>query len=503
MIVFVGAVVIGATGAFFSDTETSTGNTFTAGAIDLKIDNESYYSANVDGQGNLVLNTGTSWLEPLDLDGQFFFNFRDLKPGDWGEDTISLHVNNNDAYACVDVRLDSDDDNNLTEPEEENGDDTGGVGEGELADAVNFIWWADDGDNVLEEGEDLLQAGPLGNLEVGQVTTVALADSEDSIFDSEDLNDGALTGSNTYYIGKAWCFGEFTRGSVLNNADTGPIVRGPGFSCDGSDEDNTTQTDGLTATISFMAVQSRNNGGFVCAPHLGGEDEGEENVVVNPNSLNGWIIDNFDASTGLSTGVAPTVSGTDGDFVTGPGTPPVGTGSFSQNIGTNGNDAQRLMTNAFNGMTLSSFTQIEYSTYVDTAVSDQATYIQLRIDKDGNGTTDDRLFFEPVYQNGTYGALSYSSAVPNQCGGDPSCVVNDTWQTWDADIGGWWSVNDSAGGPPNTKLADYITQYPGAKLSTTEPAFRMQAGGGAGAWDNFLGNFDKLIVNGTTYNFEI
>ena len=33
------AVVVGATTAFFSDTETSTGNTFTAGSIDLKIDN--------------------------------------------------------------------------------------------------------------------------------------------------------------------------------------------------------------------------------------------------------------------------------------------------------------------------------------------------------------------------------------------------------------------------------------------------------------------------------
>ena len=38
MIVFVGAVVAGGTGAFFSDTETSTANIFTAGALDLKVD---------------------------------------------------------------------------------------------------------------------------------------------------------------------------------------------------------------------------------------------------------------------------------------------------------------------------------------------------------------------------------------------------------------------------------------------------------------------------------
>ena len=52
MIVFVAVAAIGATGAFFSDTETSTGNTFTADAIDLGIDNHSYY--------NGVLNASTT-----------------------------------------------------------------------------------------------------------------------------------------------------------------------------------------------------------------------------------------------------------------------------------------------------------------------------------------------------------------------------------------------------------------------------------------------------------
>jgi len=37
----VAAIVVGGTIAYFSDTETSTGNTFTAGAIDLKVDNTS------------------------------------------------------------------------------------------------------------------------------------------------------------------------------------------------------------------------------------------------------------------------------------------------------------------------------------------------------------------------------------------------------------------------------------------------------------------------------
>jgi predicted ribosomally synthesized peptide with SipW-like signal peptide len=44
VIAAIGAIYTGSTGAFFSDTETSSGNVFTAGAIDLKIDNESYYN---------------------------------------------------------------------------------------------------------------------------------------------------------------------------------------------------------------------------------------------------------------------------------------------------------------------------------------------------------------------------------------------------------------------------------------------------------------------------
>src|SRR3989338_5857040 len=98
IVVFATALIVGGTGAFFSDTETSTGNTFTAGAIDLQIDSESYYRG--------VLNASTTWQVAKDLEeGDMFFSFDDLKPGDWGEDTISLHVNSNDSYLCMDVSL--------------------------------------------------------------------------------------------------------------------------------------------------------------------------------------------------------------------------------------------------------------------------------------------------------------------------------------------------------------------------------------------------------------
>ena len=44
----------------------------------------------------------------------------------------------------------------------------------------------------------------------------------------------------------------------------GPDFRTAGFICNGSSLDNSTQTDSLTADVSFEAVQSRNNPNFLC-----------------------------------------------------------------------------------------------------------------------------------------------------------------------------------------------------------------------------------------------
>ena len=257
-----GSLALGGTGAFFSDVESSLGNTFAAGAIDLKIDNTSYY--------NGVFNQDTSW-ELRDLTVEKFFNFLDLKPGDFGEDTISIHVDTNDSYICADITLTSNDDNGFTEPESLV-DQTDGAGMGELANAVNFIWWADDGDNVLEVGEDVISQGPIGNLVLGEPVKVALADSQNNIWSDAP---GPIDGNETVYIGKAWCFGNLSvepevqdgEGQVGipgEDSSNGPDQRGAGFSCDGSLLGNNTQTDSLTADVVFSAVQARHNPDFVC-----------------------------------------------------------------------------------------------------------------------------------------------------------------------------------------------------------------------------------------------
>lgn len=269
----IGAIGYGATNAFFNDTELSTANVFMSGAIDLLVDNDSYY--------NGVFNEGTSWGSPdpvnLDEDTFLFFDFDDVKPNDYGEDTISLHVETNDAYLCANVTLTSNDDNGCTEPEglPEGVDVTcgdPGEGEGELAGLINFIWWADDGDNVLETDETVINTGNFDGLGVGNSYALALADSDENIWTGVG---GPVPGQETQYIGKAWCFGDIAEAALTpddyispaeDNDESGTAgePEDGGFTCNGADLDNISQTDSLTADISFEAVQARHNDDFQC-----------------------------------------------------------------------------------------------------------------------------------------------------------------------------------------------------------------------------------------------
>lgn len=275
----VGAAAVYTTTAFFSDTETSTGNTFVAGAIDLKVDAMAHYAGmycdletgtwfdeetqSIEPQSSQwpdLLGTGCtgSW-ELTDLDeSHVFFDYGDLKPGDEGESTINLHVQDNDAWACVSIVPTLNDDNGSTEPELEAGDapDGDSIFDGELAQNMHFSVWADvcdetgnypnayPGDNIYQDGCDLQLTEGTG---FNQPVTWALADANTpNIF----TNSGPLAGGDDYYIGVSWGL----------PTDTGNMV----------------QTDKYMADISFEVVQSRNNPDFVCPV---------PDIVAQPNTL--------------------------------------------------------------------------------------------------------------------------------------------------------------------------------------------------------------------------
>lgn len=246
------------TQAFFSDTETSSGNTMTAGAVDLQIANESYYNGNP--------NANTSWeLRPA-LTNEKFFDFSDIKPGDWGEDTITLRVENNPVWACAEIAITQDDDGTCTDPELVDDpscvQDNENLFDGEIAQNVSYVIWNDDGDNVLEDNESpsaILAQGKLDQLEAG--IKLALVDSQ---VNNLGGNPGdAMLGETNYFLGKAWCFGDMTLVPVAQGSENSP-ENNPGFTCDEAGINNASQTDVLQADITFNVVQTRNNPNFVC-----------------------------------------------------------------------------------------------------------------------------------------------------------------------------------------------------------------------------------------------
>lgn len=151
----VGATAAGTTFALFSDSEDSQQNTFAAGEIDLKIDwNESYNGEPVETQ-ELTDNPG-----PI-------FNLTDVKPGDEGKATVSLHVGSNPAYVHFNATQTANLENGCTEPEAEVDQSCGnpGQGEGELGQFQQFTIWYDDGDNVRQDDEEIIFEGTAEELD--------------------------------------------------------------------------------------------------------------------------------------------------------------------------------------------------------------------------------------------------------------------------------------------------------------------------------------------------
>ena len=212
----VAAVAVFATQAYFSDTEKSEGNKFTAGKLDLRFQ----------------VGGGTVWSEvngaPL-FNGEVAFlggGTNDLKPGDKDEKTVKLWVDDNPSCGRVSINVTEDKDNSCTTPELLD-DPTCNIDQntaGELNDQVNFAVWKDpDCNNILDGNETILVSGPLTG--------------------DKAYNIGAIpTGEgNAECYGIAYCFGTWS-----------------GTSCNGALVNNAAQTDSFKADIIIDAIQKRN-----------------------------------------------------------------------------------------------------------------------------------------------------------------------------------------------------------------------------------------------------
>lgn len=223
-------------------------------------------------------------------------------------------------------------------------------------------------------------------------------------------------------------------------------------------------------------------------------------TVVSSAGMQGWDTRSSDNTAVMS-------------FRTGAGTPPLGNGSAQFVTAADGNQYSMLYSQAFAGVRLDSITSMGYSTYVHANTGGQAPYLVLRLDNDGDGNYDDRLYFEPTYQDGTYQTNPIGPALPNQCPSISQCVDHDAWQTWNVVTGGWHD-GSGPGGTFFGTLAQYvalhanatIVNYPSAPPTSSPAGVYFVAGAGAPDWNNFSGNVDAFTigVNGAvnTFDFE-
>lgn len=179
----------------------------------------------------IVGGTCTLW-DLKDLgEGDYYWNYNDVKPGDYGINIISLHAYDNDAYACLITHDIVDAEDTVVDPEIEAGDDIASI-IGELSQFIKIFAWEDSAqNNIYDSGENVLL--PVNTPLTGRIPV-------------------SLTESNTKYVGIAWCAG--TQG-----------LSGNTITCDGSSMGDIAQTDIMTAAITAYAEQQRNNEEFDCA----------------------------------------------------------------------------------------------------------------------------------------------------------------------------------------------------------------------------------------------
>ncbi len=177
-----------------------------------------------------------------------------------------------------------------------------------------------------------------------------------------------------------------------------------------------------------------------------------------------------------------------GAFASGPGTPPLGVGSLTLATPT-GADKVTLFNYDHVGTRLADVRSMSYSTWRTTGTGQQVAAINLQVDVNGaapGGFTT--LVFEPVY-NTAQGA-----------------VVNGTWQSWDAYMGGnaiWWSSNAIPGAPNRDTFVPWSTIVAANPDAVIVGGFGVNQGSGNPALVSSVDalHFDTPSVS-VTYDFE-
>ena len=206
-------------------------------------------------------------------------------------------------------------------------------------------------------------------------------------------------------------------------------------------------------------------------------------IVVTPTSMSNWAFDNRDGSGAITSPPAPVT----GSLVTGPSTPPLGSGSANLTTPSGAGDTgSEIRNTGYVGTALSMIDALSYSTYATAWNGQQLPYFELYL------STGGRAIFEPAYS-------------PAQ-----GAVALNTWQTWDTLAGGWYDTNGNGGPGANViSWSAIVAANPGATIVNSGDGlggvrFSIGFASAANNFNAYLDNFTIGITDGptTTYDFE-
>lgn len=195
-----------------------------------------------------------------------------------------------------------------------------------------------------------------------------------------------------------------------------------------------------------------------------------------------------------------TIDNTLGTFVSGPATPPLGTGSAQ--IAVSGTGRSNIATYRFAGTVLSTLTTLDFSLYTPSAANNTGNanttgFLNFNVDFDGSDTWQRRLVFDPYYNSGL--------------AGEPTTAEN-TWQTWDAINGGnaMWTYSGadwpgtSTPGDTARKWSDILASYPGVRIRVSDPWLGIRVGdpNSGGLTENIDAFQIGTASRTTTFDFE-
>lgn len=364
---------------------------------------------------------------------------------------------------------------------------------------MSYLRFDDSATGIRVYFDDVTNPGPLGTASSFDETLIAtLSRTPHTVKLTMDTIDGAgndvvkvYIDGNLVHMGTSW--EDYYRYDPESVAEQSPrIVKTVLFresgSANGANAGKGFLFDNLTLSSGALASDPSTNAVTVYPADMA---TSPADVISTPTK---WFFYNDENDT---------IDNTLGSFVTGPATPPVGTGSVE--VAVTGSQRRNLATYQFGGTKLGDITMLKFSTYNKSAgnggSATRSAYLNFNVDFTGNSSSwQRRIGFVPS-QNGT--------------------VTQDNWKEWDAIQAGqamWFysgatwpttATGPDAGlvGVPGSTLRSWNTllaDYPGIRVLSGDSWLGLRVGEPYA--DGYTENLDKFVLGTastvTTWNFD-